>query len=101
MANTPVIKQVTVPAATSVGLLAALGETIGTLIYTVMIYAPQSEYLNLSLADTAGIPSDPESTIPAQDNPYVIEATRDEVFLYNSGSVSVNVICRAHVRQAA
>ena len=61
-------KKVTIPAATAVGVLSALTSTPGS--YTVLVYDPQSEQLNLSLADAAGVPTDPEATVPGKDNPF-------------------------------
>lgn len=52
LTGTVAIKQVTIPAGTAVGVLSALvGATAGN--YTVLVYDPQSESLNLSLADSA------------------------------------------------
>ena len=92
LAGAVLIKNVTIPAGTAVGVLSALTTTAGS--YTVMVYAPQSESLSLSLADAA-TPSDPEATIPARDNPYVVDSTSSDVFVYNGGSadVSVRVMC--------
>lgn len=95
LSGTVLIKNVTIPAGTAVGVLSALTTTPGS--YTVMVYAPQSEQLNLSLADSA-TPSDPEATIPAADNPFVIDSTSADVFVFNGGSVSVTVRVMAWTR---
>jgi hypothetical protein len=78
-----------------VGVLSALTTTPAS--YTVMVYAPQSESLNLSLADSA-MPSDPEAMVPSADNPFVIESTSADVFVYNGGSASVSVWVMAWTR---
>ena len=89
------VKDVTIRASKSVGVLSALTTTAGS--YTVLVYAPQSEELNLSLADSA-TPTDPEAMIPAQDNPYVIQSTSADVFIYNGGSADVTVRVMAWTR---
>ena len=95
LGGTVLIKKVTIAAGVSVGVLSALTTAAGS--YTVLVYAPQSESLNLSLADSA-TPTDPEATIPAQDNPFVIESTSADVFVYNGGSASVAVTVMAWTR---
>jgi hypothetical protein len=95
------IAKVTIAANTSVGILAALGQTLGTLIYAVRIYDPAES--NLLLADAAGTGplTDPEATFPILSYPYVVDATRDDIFIFNPNAASVSVVCMAWIRQAA
>lgn len=97
LTGTVVIKKVTIAANTSVAVLAALG-LVTAASYSVRVYAPQSESLNLSLADAAGSPTDPEAMIPSADNPLVIDSTSADVFLFNSGASSVTVVVMAWTR---
>lgn len=95
------IAKVTIPANMSVSVLVTglgLTPSQGTLSYSVLVYDPQSESLNVALADSAGTPTDPTAMMPAQDNPFFIESTSADVFLYNMGSTPVVVTCMAWAR---
>jgi hypothetical protein len=92
------IKKVSIPAGQAVGVLASLGQTVSTQVYSLDVWVPESE-AELELSDSAGVPTDPEAPVPIPSLPFHVDATKDDFFIYNPGSSAVSVVMASWFRQ--